>query len=48
MGGLLRIKYWASRKQIHYIWSTVLWLAQFSLLMMYNQQLTIYIAMEGS
>jgi len=48
MEGLLRTKYCPFQKQIHSITNIALWPAQLNLLMMYNQQLTIYIVMEGT
>jgi hypothetical protein len=48
MEGLLRRNYCAFQKQIHSIMNIALWPAQLSSLMMYSQQLTIYIAMEGT
>jgi hypothetical protein len=47
MEGLLHMKYCVFRKQIHSIMNIALWPAQLSSLMMYSQQLTIYIVMEG-
>jgi len=48
MEGLLHMNYCAFQKQIHSIMNIALWPAQLSSLMVYSQQLTIYIAMEGT
>jgi hypothetical protein len=48
MEGLLHMNYCAFQKQIHYIMNIALWPAQLNSLMMYSQQLTIYIVTEGS
>lgn len=48
MVDLLRTKLWDFQKLFHFIMSIVLWPALLSLLMMFNQQLTIFIVMEGT
>lgn len=48
MEGLLHMNCCPFQKQIHSITNIVLWPAQLNLLMIYNQQLTTYIVMEGA